>query len=332
MHCTPRQMFLGGGFLTFALVVTVVLAQPPRLRRHTATSVQPVKLVPADRQPPAASRVSITVENGARIISSNDIPEHAVGAFPNRGNPHAISEQSWQVRLPLEPKANAQPLMLHDPGRRGPPIPFGIGVNGVLFDPGTAEFWMGDREAGWNYEALGGAVSLGLDANHAHVQPGGLYHYHGLPTGLLADLGLTSLTSTVHSPLVGWAADGFPIYCLFGYSDADAATSSVTKLTSSYRLKEGLRPAGPTSPGGRYDGAFVQDYEYVQGSGDLDECNGRVCVTPEFPGGTYAYFLTEDWPVIPRGFRGTPVTMREPARGPGGRRPPPPGGRRPPSR
>jgi hypothetical protein len=61
-----------------------------------------------------------------------------------------------------------------------------------------------------------------------------------------------------------------------------------------------------TRPGGRYDGTFTADYEYVPGMGDLDECNGRRCITPDFPQGTYAYFLTEDWPVIPRRYRGTP--------------------------
>ena len=314
-----------GVFLVIACVAAVV-AQPPRPRRHVATEAQPVRLVPADREPPTANRVSITLDGDARVIRANDIPAHRVGAFPNRGNPHAISEQSWQISLPAEPKANARPLMLYDPGRRGPPMPFGIGVNGVLFDPGTAEFWMGDREGGWNYEALGGAVVLGLDANHAHVQPGGMYHYHGLPTGLLAELGVNDLATDAsgHSPLIGWAADGFPIYCLFGYTDAKDPQSGVTKLTSSYRLKQGTRPGGTRGPGGRYDGAFVQDYEYREGEGDLDECNGRFCVTPEFPRGTYAYFLTDDWPVIPRGFRGTPVLLKEPPRGPRGRRPPPP--------
>jgi hypothetical protein len=79
----------------------------------------------------------------------------------------------------------------------------------------------------------------------------------------------------------------------------------VKKLASSYRLKEGLRPGG-REPEGPYDGTFVADYEYVAGSGDLDECNGRQTVTPEFPEGIYAYFLTANWPVIPRRFRGTP--------------------------
>jgi hypothetical protein len=103
----------------------------------------------------------------------------------------------------------------------------------------------------------------------------------------------------------------------------------VKQLTSSYRLKKGKRPAGP---GGTYDGTFIQDWEYVAGAGDLDECNGRTGVTPAYPQGTYYYVLTEKFPFIPRAFRGTPdasFDRRGPPPGrpgrPGGRRPPPPG-------
>ena len=39
------------------------------------------------------------------------------------------------------------------------------------------------------------------------------------------------------------------------------------------------------------NGVFLEDYEYVKGHGDLDEHNGRFAKTPEFPEGTYAYFL-----------------------------------------
>ncbi len=321
----PALAFALGGLLA----ARVIAQGPPPMRQHRANEARPVALVPADRQPPAANRVSIVIQDGFRVITANDIPDHNVGAFPNRGNPHSISEQQWSVRLPLKPVANPRPTVLHDPNRRGPPMPFGIGVNGVLFDPGTAEYWMGDRDAGWNYEALGGAVPLGLDANHAHVQPGGIYHYHGLPTGLLEKLGRGSDAdgADAHSPLVGWAADGFPIYSLYGYGRAEDSGSGIRKLTSSYRLKPGERPGDGRGPGGRHDGAFVQDYEFVAGAGDLDACNGRECVTPEFPQGTYAYFLTADWPVIPRAFRGTPVSMRGP---PGAHAHPPPRGRTPP--
>jgi hypothetical protein len=55
-------------------------------------------------------------------------------------------------------------------------------------------------------------------------------------------------------------------------------------------------------------GCFLEDYSYVQGSGDLDDRNGRFCVTPEYPNGTYAYFVTIDAqlnPVFPYTFYGT---------------------------
>jgi hypothetical protein len=177
---------------------------------------------------------------------------------------------------------------------------------------------MGDRRADWNYEALGGSVLLGLDANHGHVQPNGSYHYHGLPTGLLKKLGVNA---NEHSPLVGYAMDGYPVYALYGYKNPKDPKSGIKKMSSSFRLKKGDRP---NPPGGKYDGAFSKDYEYVKGLGDLDMCNGRFTVTDEFPKGTYAYFLTEDWPVIPRYFKAEPLKLRG---GPGhqrGGRPPPP--------
>ncbi|MGD1918261.1 MAG: YHYH protein, partial [Pleurocapsa sp.] len=160
----------------------------------------------------------------------------------------------------------------------------------------------GDPRLGRKYDALSGARDLGFDENHAHVQPEGTYHYHGLPTLLLDDLGLSPAE---HSPLVGWAADGFPIYAMYGYKDGKAADSEIVTMTSSYELKSGNRPGGE-EPDGEYDGTFVRDYEYVEGAGSLVECNGRMTVAPDVPDGTYAYFLTADFPIVPRCFRGTP--------------------------
>ncbi|MCA8998272.1 MAG: YHYH protein, partial [Planctomycetaceae bacterium] len=57
-------------------------------------------------------------------------------------------------------------------------------------------------------------------------------------------------------------------------------------------------------PGGRFDGTFVQDYEFMKGLGDLDEYNGRVGVTPEYPQGIYYYVITNQFPFIPRELRG----------------------------
>lgn len=317
--CTRRVLpFIVPGLLCFHLLA---IAQPPGgrpgMRKHTASQSQPLRLVPATEDPSANSKYHEQTVQEERTVESNGIPEHMVGQFPNRGNPHAIAEQRYRFRIPANPQLADQITSTNNlPGRQGPPNrPFGVAMNGVLLDPGTAEFWMDDRSLNWNYEALGGAVGLGLDVNHAHVQPTGSYHYHGMPTLYLQELGMVA---TVHSPQLGWAADGFPIYALYGYSDAKDPKSPVIEFTSSYRLKSGTRPGGKEGPGGKYDGAFTQDYEYVAGSGTLDECNGRFCVTPEFPNGTYAYFLTTDWPVIPRNFRGTPIELR--SGGPGPRR------------
>ena len=268
---------------------------PPRMRDHQMIQTDGApELIPATEDPIAPSEFSSTIEEGWRVIRANAISEHKTGMFPNAGNPNSISEQRIEVRVPAEPQLSdrAAPMPIGD---------FGYALNGVPFDPGAAEFWRGNPQLGWQYEALGGAVSLGLDENHAHVQPTGKYHYHGLPTLYLEDV---ALSSDAHSPLVGWAVDGFPVYALFGWQDASLPAGVVTELTTSYQLKSGNRPDGADGPGGVYDGTFVQDYEYVAGAGDLDECNGRITVTPDFPDGTYAYFLTDDWPVIPRCVKG----------------------------
>jgi hypothetical protein len=164
-------------------------------------------------------------------------------------------------------------------------------------------------------------LNLGIDANHAHVQPNGAYHYHGLPVGLVAKLG-----NKKGMLLLGYAADGFPIYAPYGYSEPRNSRSQMRQIRSSYRLKPGKRDGGP---GGRYDGTFFQDYEYIAGAGDLDECNGRFGVTPEYPKGIYHYYITQEFPFISRYFRGTPDDsfrpQRDGQRPTGGQRPPRPG-------
>jgi hypothetical protein len=104
--------------------------------------------------------------------------------------------------------------------------------------------------------------------------------------------------------LSGYAADGFPIYSQWGYSAPKAAGSPLKKLRSSYQLRTGERPGGELGPGGPYDGTFDQDWEYVAGSRDLDQCNARFSITPEYPQGTYHYVITDTFPFISRYFRG----------------------------
>ena len=125
----------------------------------------------------------------------------------------------------------------------------------------------------WNLEALN--VPIGLDCNYAHIQPTGKYHHHGAPT--LNDLVVNA--DGTEMVQIGWAADGFPIYYKYAYSDADDNSSGVIEMTSSYELKTGNRPGdGIEAPCSEYNGAYSADYEYIEGSGTLDVTNGRTCL------------------------------------------------------
>jgi len=260
----------------------------------------------------ATARVQTDAAGEFRVIEADGLPDHATGRFPNRGNPHAIESQRYTLRMPLRPVRAAQPTPL---GRAS----FGVALNGVLFDPETAEFWNDDPRSGWNYEALSGKVDLGLDRNNAHVQPNGAYHYHGLPAGLLERLARRG-----EPTLLGYAADGFPIYGPFGYREPQRAAGELVELRAGYRLRLGARAGGP---GGTHDGTFVEDWEHAPGLGDLDFCNGREGVTPEYPQGTYHYVITSNFPFIPRCFAGAPDASFS-RRALGGKPPPrkPPGG------
>lgn len=263
------------------------------------------------RNPATASQATIKVDEDFRVISANGLPDHTTGQFPNRNNPNRISAQNYSFRMPLKPRANTSPVPT------GPAF-FGVALNGVPFESGTAELWNHD----WRYEAINGSINLGLDQNLAHVQPTGAYHYHGSPIGLIERLG----GDKDRMLLIGWAADGYPIYTPQAYTKADDAKSELKPMRSSYQLKQGTRPANPNGPGGKYDGTFTADYEFIKGGGDLDECNGRTGVTPEFPDGTYYYCVTEAFPFFSRQWHG--VADRSFMKGGPGGFGPPPGGRK----
>jgi len=256
----------------------------------------------------AAARLSVSVADGIRTIKSDGLPDHQPGQFPNSGNPHSISSKSYIFEVPLKPRKAGRSTEL---GHQN----FGVALNGVPFDALTAEFWNRDRSSGWNIEALSGKLNLGLDRHNAHVQPDGAYHYHGLPTGLLEQFPYRDKPA-----LLGYAADGFPIYGPYGYQNSNEPGSNMIELRASHRVISGTRPSGP---GGAYDGTYVQDYEYAPGMGDLDACNGRDGVTPEYPDGTYYYVLTASFPFIPRCWVGEPshsggFALRGPGSGPPG--------------
>ena len=162
-----------------------------------------------------------------------------------------------------------------------------------------------------------------------------IWHRDAVAASVKASPLLASLTASNdhHSPIIGFALDGYPVYGPFGWD----AAGKVQRMNSSYRVRAvtgrnslpdgtALTPAqeGPAVSADFPAGAFAEDYEYAPGAGDLDEFNGRFARTPEYPEGTYAYFLATTgssalaWPYMigPRYFGEAPleiparVTMR----------------------
>ena len=149
----------------------------------------------------------------------------------------------------------------------------------------------------WMLEAIGGAFVFGTDESNAHVQPNGQYHYHGMPEGILNKMNKGQAMSLLVLPLMG-----SPIYGRYTYVDANNAQSGIKVAVSSYRKNPHLMQAAHRSAFSH--GNLHPDYEYVSGLGDLDECNGRFGVTPEFPNGIYYYMITDSFPYIQRCIKG----------------------------
>jgi hypothetical protein len=266
----------------------------------------------------ATSTSSWTCTNTQRVLVANGLPDHDVGTFPNPNNPNPISAQKVAASFTLSPALTDTASELG-----GPRGAIGFILNGVKIDAGTnggcndsgSACDEGRPQGQWRMEALGNTpFKFGTDSNNAHVQPGGAYHYHGMPEGFVALQGGGPTKMT----LIGWAADGFPIYARYGYTVANDTASAIKVIKGSYRFK--AKPDSNRPPVSTYPmGTFVQDYEYVAGLGDLDECNGRTGVTPEFPQGIYHYYATDTYPYLQRCVRGKVegrVEISRPARRP----------------
>jgi len=168
----------------------------------------------------------------------------------------------------------------------------------------------------WNRDAVV-AERAGFDCAKGHPAMGN-YHHHQNPSAFNLDLavisnvcdvyladGLYVLDSTVHSPLLGFAYDGFPIYGAYGYKNVDGS-GGLTRMKSSYALRniterthyaDGSDVTDGPAVNATYPlGLYREDYQYNATSAAtpdyLDEHNGRFCVTPEYPNGTYCYFTT----------------------------------------
>jgi hypothetical protein len=255
-------------------------------------------------------------------ISTNGIPTYPTGPFLD-GNPSQAQSQNAIFKFPLTPQKNMGTPSPTTPGN------IGIFINGVaLFDYRDGVSWknsmnklqggplggMGDNV--WNRDAVV-AERIGFDCAKGHPAMGN-YHHHQNPSAfkldknVISDIcslydadGLYTINPSIHSPLIGFAYDGFPIYGAYGYKNADGS-GGIVRLKSSFQLRsitvrthyaDGTDVLDGPPVSATYPlGYFREDYVFIAHTEEdyLDDHNGRFCVTPEYPNGTYAYFSTVD--------------------------------------
>lgn len=250
----------------------------------------------------------------------------------------------------------------------------GMGVDGVVFFDNRDAFSYANA-AGADAQPNGGLRGDGIWNRDAYVnesvtfdpafahQAGAQYHYHANMPALRHLVGDNvdydaaarryverATPPATHSPILGFMADGFPVYGPYGYSNPNDPNSGIRRLVSGYVMRDGANGTTDLAATGRTSlpawaqraqnrttltaaqsgpsvnatyilGRYIEDYDYLGDLGrtqgvdfDLDQHNGRYGVTPEFPGGTYAYFVTiaaDGTPTFPymigRQFYGSPV-------------------------
>ena len=270
----------------------------------------------------------IEYSNNFVYVTTEGVPSYPTGPFSD-GNPSQAQAQGSIYKLPLNPQPNTGTPTATTMGT------IGIFINGVsLYDYRDGVAWNPNTNAlcggpgnqpcpggpmatmDWNRDAIPAEMD-GFDCSKGHPAMG-QYHHHQNPSAFDLDLnvvsticnlydaeGLYAIDVNYHSPLLGYAYDGYPIYGAYGYANQDGS-GGIVRIKSSYQLQNiTTRPGGPdigqvtTIGGGQEElflGYFREDYEYVSHVEEdyLDEHNGRTCVTPEYPNGTYAYFCTVD--------------------------------------
>ena len=168
-------------------------SKPRYLFRDGDRSIDLFSYHQSDSNKDGVDEVRLRHEPGFLVIESQGWPNHPTATFPNSGNPNAIRVQDFTFRLPLEPRKA-------DAITRLPMGPIGVALNGVVF-------FNPFEQGGMN--AVEGYSEVWLDSCCGHPQQTGVYHYHKYPTCVkspFADDGAR------HSPIIGYAFDGFPIH------------------------------------------------------------------------------------------------------------------------
>jgi len=261
-------------------------------------------------------------------VHTKGIPAYPTGPF-NDGNPSQASDQNAIYKMPRIPQPAATPQNTNGGN-------IGIFINGVsLFDYRDGVGWNANNQSlcggpgnppcpggpmaqpDWTRDAIP-AEKLGFDCSKAHPAMGN-YHHHQNPSAFKLDIevvsdicnlydaeGLYAIDVDKHSPLIGYAYDGYPIYGAYGFQNKDGS-GGITRIKSGYQLRDiSVRNThangssvdnGPDIGGDYFLGYFREDYEWIAHEGEddyLDVHNGRFSITPEYPNGIYAYFATVD--------------------------------------
>lgn len=226
-------------------------------------------------------------------ITTSGVPTYNVG--PWKANPNVPSDQNKVWKITLNPTKNNGTLTNTPLGNMG------VWSNGVgAYNPKDGFAWVNGAFAGGQANATSKVrnayfyEAISFDSCLGHADAKGSYHNHVNPKCLY-----DATASTKHSPIIGYALDGFPIYGAYGYTNTNG-TGAIKRMLSRYTLPTPTRTDPSVSQ--VVAGGLLDDYVYTAGSGDLDEHNGRVCITPEYPNGTYAYFVTieaDGTPVYP---------------------------------
>jgi hypothetical protein len=270
----------------------------------------------------SANVQTVLYSSGWAYIRTKGVPSYITGPFLD-GNPSITTNQNAIFKFPLSPAPNTGTPTNTTAGD------IGVFINGVaLFDYRDGVSWKnstgalaggplgGTGDGVWNRDAVL-AERSGFDCAKGHPAMGN-YHHHQNPSAFKLDLhvvstvcnlydadGLYIIDSATHSPLIGFAYDGYPIYGAYGYKNTDG-TGGIVRMKSSYSLRSittrttyasgATVTAGPAVSSTYPLGYFREDYQYVASTAPdyLDAHNGRFCVTPEYPLGTYAYFCTVD--------------------------------------
>jgi len=255
-----------------------------------------------------------TIQDGKIRLQATGLPYHSYGNKKSVDKPgYKNYDVTFTYRAGTNQKGSGQ---LVDTGI------IGYWLNGVaMFNPSAGDSVPNGykRIPKIHYNAAYQATKdLGYDFAEdlagGHTIPSNTYHYHDFSFAGSWISGAGSIPASVgesevrsipylkggltfdngHSKILGFALDGYPVYGPYGFVSSLDSTSGVKVMKSGYALKDkSLRNTQKLNVQLYPMGMFVEDYKFV-GNGDLDNHNGRYCITPDFPEGTYAYFVSTD--------------------------------------